>query len=89
MQERAEEAIVEEMTAIIHSNDMSSGLERLKGPSSTWTYLVNENPFGSGMDMIKGKNIGFAFGIAFGGFFGLNIFLHMAALILNRRRKRK
>jgi preprotein translocase subunit SecA len=89
MQERVEEAIVEEMTTIIQTDDMNSGLERLKGPSSTWTYLVNENPFGNGMEMIKGKNIGFAFGIAFGGIFALNILLHLAALILDRRGKRK
>jgi preprotein translocase subunit SecA len=89
MQNRLEEAIVEEMTTIIQTSDMNSGLERLKGPSSTWTYLVNENPFGSGMEMIKGKNIGLAFGIAFGGLFGLNILLHLAALILDRRGKRR
>ena len=89
MQGRAEEAIVEEVTATIQSNDISSGLERLKGPSSTWTYLVNENQFGSTMEMIKGKNIGFAFGVGFGDIFGLNILLHLAGLILGRHRKRK
>ncbi len=48
------------MTAAIRKNDLTFVLERLKGPSSTWTYLVNENQFGWGMEMIKGKNIGFA-----------------------------
>jgi preprotein translocase subunit SecA len=31
----------------------------LKGPSSTWTYLVNEDQFGWGVEMLKGTNIGF------------------------------
>jgi preprotein translocase subunit SecA len=38
--------------------------EGLKGPSSTWTYLVNEDQFGWGMEMLKGRNIGFAVGAA-------------------------
>ena len=36
----------------------------LKGPSSTWTYLVNEDQFGWGMEMLKGRNIGLAAGAA-------------------------
>lgn len=38
--------------------------EGLRGPSSTWTYLVNEDQFGWGMGLIKGKNIGLAAGAA-------------------------
>ena len=34
--------------------------EDLKGPSSTWTYLINDNQFGSWANMIMGRNIGFA-----------------------------
>ncbi len=34
--------------------------DSLKGPSSTWTYLVNEDQFDWGMGLIKGGNIGFA-----------------------------
>jgi preprotein translocase subunit SecA len=34
--------------------------ESRKGPSSTWTYLVNDDQFGLGVEMIQGKNIGFA-----------------------------
>lgn len=36
----------------------------LKGPSSTWTYLVNEDQFGWGIQMLRGSNIGFAVGAA-------------------------
>ena len=32
----------------------------LKGPSSTWTYLINDNQFGSWVEMIQGRNIGFS-----------------------------
>jgi preprotein translocase subunit SecA len=34
--------------------------EGFKGPSSTWTYLVNEEQFGWGVEILKGKNIGFS-----------------------------
>jgi preprotein translocase subunit SecA len=34
--------------------------EGLKGPSSTWTYLVSDNEFGWGLGLLKGGNIGFA-----------------------------
>jgi preprotein translocase subunit SecA len=36
----------------------------LKGPSSTWTYLVSDSQFGAWMEMLKGGNIGFAAGAA-------------------------
>ena len=36
-------------------------LKGLKGPSSTWTYLINDNPFPNfNISMISGSNIGFA-----------------------------
>ncbi|MCJ7581095.1 MAG: accessory Sec system translocase SecA2 [Candidatus Aminicenantes bacterium] len=38
--------------------------DELKGPSSTWTYLINDNQFGAWMEMLKGGNIGFAAGAA-------------------------
>jgi preprotein translocase subunit SecA len=34
--------------------------EGLKGPSSTWTYLVNEDQLGWGVEMLKGTNVGFS-----------------------------
>ena len=34
--------------------------EGLKGPSSTWTYLVSDEQFGWGVGLLKGSNIGFA-----------------------------
>jgi preprotein translocase subunit SecA len=32
----------------------------LKGPSSTWTYLVSDEQFGWGVGLLKGSQIGFA-----------------------------
>jgi len=34
----------------------------IKGPSSTWTYLINDDQFGSWMEILKGGNIGYAAG---------------------------
>ena len=42
--------------------DMDS--DELKGPSSTWTYLISDSQFGAWMELLKGGNIGFAAGAA-------------------------
>jgi preprotein translocase subunit SecA len=54
----------------------------LKGPSSTWTYLINEDQFSWGMEMLKGRNIGLAAGAAL--YAGP---LYILALLLKRFRK--
>jgi preprotein translocase subunit SecA len=62
VQDAIDEAVVLEITTMIQKDgpvDLDLDLERLRGPSSTWTYLVNENPFGGGTEMLKTKNIGF------------------------------
>jgi preprotein translocase subunit SecA len=58
--------------------------EGLKGPSSTWTYLVNEDQFGWGVELLKGTNIGFAAGAA--AFYGP---LFVLALIAKRFKRRR
>jgi preprotein translocase subunit SecA len=58
--------------------------ESRRGPSSTWTYLVNEDQFGFGIEMIQGKNIGFAAGAAL--YIGP---LFIVTLFLRKLRKRK
>ena len=82
MQDRVDDAVVSEMKSLIEGKGSTeSMLERLRGPSSTWTYLVNEDQFGWGIDKLKEKDIGHAI---FGGPF------YMLALILDRRfRSRK
>jgi len=58
--------------------------EGLRGPSSTWTYLVNEDQFGWGVELLKGSNVGFAAGAA--ALYGP---LFIFALIANRFKKRR
>ena len=58
-------AVDEEASAtlgrLLASGESGAGeLEGLKGPSSTWTYLINEDQFGDNFELIKGKNIGAA-----------------------------
>jgi preprotein translocase subunit SecA len=55
----------------------------LKGPSATWTYLVNEDTLGWGVEMLKGTNIGFAAGAA--AFTGP---LFVLALLANRFKRK-
>lgn len=41
--------------------------EGLRGPSSTWTYLINDNQFGNWVQLLQLSNIGFAAGAALHG----------------------
>jgi len=56
----------------------------LKGPSSTWTYLVDEEELGWGVRLLKGGNAGFASAAA--AFAGP---LFVLALVLDRFRKKR
>jgi preprotein translocase subunit SecA len=42
--------------AEITANGIDSDKEGLRGPSSTWTFLINDNPYGEGLDKII-KNV--------------------------------
>lgn len=47
--------VAQEINTIIREQRPAAvELERLKGPSSTWTYLINENQFGLGIEMLLG-----------------------------------
>jgi preprotein translocase subunit SecA len=47
MQIGIDEAVVSEMATIVRKDGpVDLDLERLRGPSPTWTYLANENRFG-------------------------------------------
>ena len=56
----------------------------LKGPSSTWTYLVNDDQLGWALGLLKGTNIGIAAGAA--AFAGP---LFIFSLLVNRFKKDK
>ena len=58
--------------------------EGLKGPSSTWTYLVNEDQLGWGVEMLKGTNVGFSAAAA--ALFGP---LFVVTLLANKLKRRK
>lgn len=65
LDQKINDAIVETFNSLeISENGIDLESEKLKGPSSTWTYLISDNQFGAWMEMLKGKNIGFAAGAA-------------------------
>jgi len=62
---RVEEAVATDFRRLLKKEGpVDLEAEGRKGPSSTWTYLVNEDQFGFGIEMLQGKNIGFAAGAA-------------------------
>ncbi len=61
MREDIDRSVTEALSALFERNGpIDRDAEGLRGPSSTWTYLVNEDQFGWGIELIKGKNIGAA-----------------------------
>ncbi len=56
----------------------------IRGPSSTWTYLISDQQFGSWVGLLSGSNIGFTAGAA--GYIGP---LYILLGILRRRKWRK
>jgi len=60
--------------------------EGLKGPASTWTYLVNEDQFGWGVELLKGTNIGFT-SVAAALYGPLFIFTLLVNRIKGRKRR--
>ena len=58
--------------------------EGIKGPSSTWTYLINDNQFGLWVGLLQGSNIGFAAGAA--AWYG-PLYIWMALAQRKNRRK--
>jgi preprotein translocase subunit SecA len=62
---RIEEAVLDDLRAVIDDGASPEALlARLQAPASTWTYLVNDEPFGSGVSLLKTGNLGKAAGAA-------------------------
>jgi len=78
------ETSVADALAAVERGDRGAAeaVEKLRGPSSTWTYLLNEDQFGWGLEMLKGRNIGF--GSVAAGVFGPLFILTLAAQRLGR-----
>jgi preprotein translocase subunit SecA len=57
MQQTIDEQIIETFrNAVINENGIDAEREGLVGPSSTWTYLIDDNPFGN--QQLRGALIG-------------------------------
>jgi preprotein translocase subunit SecA len=85
MEKQSQRAVVRTLRQLIKKpGPIDLEAAGLKGPSSTWTYLVNEDQFGWGVELLKGKNIGLAVGAA--AFWGP---LFVFTLLMKRLRRRK
>jgi preprotein translocase subunit SecA len=60
LEERIDSAVAGTISSFISRQaPVDLDAEGLKGPSSTWTYLVSEDQLGWGIGLLKGSNIGF------------------------------
>jgi len=82
--DRAAARAIEELVRMKKPVDFEAA--GMKGPSSTWTYLVDEEQSGWGIELLKGRNIGFAAGAA--GFWGPLFLLALLANRFGRKKKR-
>lgn len=61
LERRVREAIAVTIGALVRrEGPVDIDAEGLKGPSSTWTYLVDDDQLGWGVELLKGSNVGFA-----------------------------
>ncbi len=59
MEERIQKSAADMLASLVaREGPIDLEANGLKGPSSTWTYLVDDDRFGWGMELVKGKNIG-------------------------------
>ncbi|MDH4196117.1 MAG: accessory Sec system translocase SecA2 [Candidatus Aminicenantes bacterium] len=85
MRQRADQAILRTFRSLVRNPSQADvEAEALKGPSSTWTYLVSDDQSGWGIGLLQGKNIG-ASAIAAGIYGPLFLF----TLFLGRRRRNR
>jgi preprotein translocase subunit SecA len=85
MGRRSKSAVIKTLRRLVRKEGpVDLAAEGLRGPTSTWTYLVDEEQFGWGVELLKGKNIGFAVGAA-----AFNAPLFILALLMKRLRGRK
>jgi preprotein translocase subunit SecA len=88
MLDRITTDILSEISTVIRKEDsVDLNLDRLKAPSSTWTYLVNDDQFGWGVELAKGKNIGFA-KLAFSAPLYTGVLLILTLYLKHRSRRR-
>jgi preprotein translocase subunit SecA len=89
------EGLREEVVSIFKRLSARDGLVDLdragvRGPSSTWTYLVNDNPFSTfGVSLIAARNIGFSAGLGLVAVLSWPISIAVAASVFVRRWLRK
>lgn len=87
LEEKIKYGILESLESLVERQEpIDLEAEGLKGPSSTWTYFINEEQLGWGIELLKGRNIGFAAAAAGGGYTGPLLVL---ALILKRLSKKR
>ncbi len=89
MREAVDLAVAEGLRGLAASDGAGAlALEKLKGPSSTWTYLVSDDAFGFGMDALLQRNIGFMAAAA-SPLAAPMAFLTILAKIFRRRRDKR
>ena len=85
MMAEVERSAGDDLRSLVEGGESAAaGLEKRRGPSSTWTTLVNDDQFGWGIEMAMGRNLGLALGSA-----ALLGPLYVLTLLLKRRRPKR
>ena len=86
LRQRIEDAVCAVFDELeLTSTGLTAVAEKLRGPSATWTYLVNDDPYLNGIEAQLGRNAGYAAGVAF--YFGPLLFVWALVRKLCRGRK--
>ena len=85
LEEHIKDQVVNTFVSLASSNkNIDLDKMGIKGPSSTWTYLINDDQFGSWMELLKGGSIGYAAGAIY-----LYPVLFLYGIYLHLKKKRK
>ncbi|MBN1271523.1 MAG: accessory Sec system translocase SecA2 [Candidatus Aminicenantes bacterium] len=88
-EQEIEEKTVQTFTSLpITKKGIDLNKTGIKGPSSTWTYLINDNQFGLWIGLLQGSNIG-ATAVAAAVYGPLYLFLGFVQRLAKKRGKKK
>jgi preprotein translocase subunit SecA len=86
LEHKIEEAIPKNFCSLtISEAGIDLDKQGIRGPSSTWTYLITDNQFGLWVGLLQGSNIGFT-SVAAGVYGPLYILLALIQRFFRKRR---
>jgi preprotein translocase subunit SecA len=87
LEQKIDDAIIETFLSLpVSESGIDLGKQGIRGPSSTWTYLITDNQFGLWVGLLQGSNIG-ATAVAAAAFGPLYLLLGLAQRFYRKKKE--